>query len=150
MRKVIISILLLMLFTGCAPREILRVVGIGTEPFKSKGKVSSQIIEKDFFTSYNETLRIIKKMEADAYRGSPKKGFIVARSFISSFGDRCSDATEVAVFFTESEKNKTEVAVSSLNFSLADFVAKHIFDELSGKDNSDQDYDSLDSDEISQ
>lgn len=108
-------------------------MGVGIEPFKTQGKVYTRTFDKDFFTTYNQTLEILGNLGATFYRGSRREGFIIMTNFNTVFV-QCNDSTEVAVFFTEVEKGKTRVEVSSLNYSLSEFVARELFKGLEGKD----------------
>lgn len=129
-QKVTVVFFAISLILGCSPQETARVLGFGVGRFKSRGKTYTQVIDKDFFSTYNKTLDILSAMEAVSYRKNRKRGFIVASNFSKSYGGRCIPSTEVAIFFSEVDYDRTKVEVASLNFSLADFVAQHIFSQL--------------------
>lgn len=124
MRKTVLIFILFL--ASCSPFEISRVVGIGTRPFKSKGEVYKKTFNTDFFSSYKIVNEDLKGMGAQFYRGSRSKGFIIATNFDGIF-KQCSSSTEVAIFFKELSAGMTEVEVSSLNHSLAQFVAGELF-----------------------
>jgi hypothetical protein len=117
-------------FLACSPAETARVLGFGVKPFKNNGKMHTQTIDQDFFTTYKQIETILREMSATIYRSSSKKGYIVANNFHTSFQDRCLSSTEVGIFLSEDGLDKTQVEISSLNFSLSDFVAEKIFTEL--------------------
>ena len=121
--------LFLILIIGCSGVEISRIVGVGVRPFKEQDKIYTQTFDKNFFSCYNKTLRILKKMEAKIHRGSRKKNFIIAANF-SAPHSQWSQSTEVAIFFKDLEPRKTQVEVSSLNSSLAEFIAGKLFEDL--------------------
>lgn len=134
MKKVINLLLLSLIIVGCSPIETARVLDLTVRPFKENGKIYSQDIAKDSYTCYQETIQTLKNMKATPLRGTPEKGFIVAIGFDKSFGKRCSDTTEVAVFFTPINFAKdtplTKVEVSALNYPLSKFVADRLFAAL--------------------
>ena len=120
-------------FLGCSPFEFSRLLGAGTKVFKEQGKVYSKTFDKDFFSCYKQITRGLKEMNASAYRGSRKQGFLVVNGFNQAF-IQCDRATEVAIFFIESDKLKTKVEVVSFNYSLAEFVASKLFGSLEGEE----------------
>ncbi len=124
MKRIIFVFLLFSL--GCSPFELTRLLGAGTKVFKNQGKVYSKTFDKDFFSCYRQITQGLKEMSVFPYRGSQKQGFLVANCFNKAFA-QCDSATEVAIFFTELDKLKTKVEVSSLNYSLAEFVASKLF-----------------------
>ncbi|MBN3039603.1 MAG: hypothetical protein JW867_00575 [Candidatus Omnitrophica bacterium] len=128
MKKIFFYLLILSFLIGCSPRETARVLGIGVSPFKTSGKIHSKVVDKDIFTAYRDTERLLRDLTATPYRGSASKGFMVVRDFSFSYGGRCPDSTEVAVFFEEVDATKTQIQVSSLNYGLSDFVAEKIFE----------------------
>ncbi len=115
---------------SCSPFETARVLGFGLKSLKDNGKTHVQTIDKDFFTTYKETNYILQEMQAIVIRKSRKRGYIVANNFNRSFDERCLSSTEVGIFLSEDGLSKTQVKISSLNFSLSDFVAEKIFTEL--------------------
>lgn len=127
MRRFILVFLLFMV--SCSLLEALRLLGGGTKLFKEQGKVYSKTFNKDFFSSYQQILKVLEKMGAFVYRGSRKEHFIVAINFHKSF-ERSIDTTQVAIFFKELESGKTQVEVASLNYSLAKFVAPNYLKSL--------------------
>ena len=127
-----IIVVFLLFFLGCSPLEISRLLGAGTRPFKEQGKVYAKIFDSDFFSCYEQITRDLKEMQTSFYRGSREQSFIVVTHFNGVFA-QCSEATEVAIFFTEVDKVKTKVEVTSLNYSLAEFVASKLFDDLEKK-----------------
>lgn len=104
------------------------VLGIGTKPFKEKGKIYSKVFDEDMAACYNKTITILRELKATPYRGSLNKRFIVALHFHNSF-PVVNETTEVAVFFKNID-GKTNVEVSSLNYSLSEFAAEKIFSGL--------------------
>ena len=124
MKRIILVFLLFSL--GCSPLELSRLVGVGTRCFREQGKVYSKVFDTDFFSCYAQITQRLKEMGASPYRGSRKKGFLVAANFTKVF-PQCSESTEVAIFFTELESLKTQVEVASLNYSLAEFIALELF-----------------------
>jgi len=137
--KIIISngvkkpVLIFLLFLiGCSPFEFARLLGTGTKIFREKGKVYSKAFNKDFFSSYDEVINILRELGTHFYRGERRKGFIVVTHFNESYRF-CTEATEVAVFFKEVEKTKTLIEVVSLNYSLAEYASEQIFNGLEGK-----------------
>lgn len=136
MKQLISLFLITLILTGCSPIETARVLDMTVRPFKTNGKIYSQDIPKDAYSCYQETIHLFEEMEATPLRGTPEKGFIVAIGFDKSFGKRCSDTTEVAVFFTPVNFGKdtplTKVEVSALNYPLSKFVAEKLFPALGG------------------
>jgi len=104
-------------------------MGVGTRPFRTQGGLHKKTLNTDFFSSYERIKDELSRMGAQFYRGSRDKGFIIATSFDGVF-KQCNSSTEVAVFFKELSPGRTEVEVSSLNYSLAEFVADELFGEL--------------------
>ena len=130
MKKFILIVLLF--FVGCSPFEFARLIGTGTKIFREKGKVYDKTFNKNFFSSYDETVLILRKLGTHFYRGERKKGFIVVTHFNESYRF-CTESTEVAVFFKEIGKTKTLIEVASLNYSLAEYASEQIFNGLEGK-----------------
>ena len=79
--------------------------------------------------AYDAVIDSFGQMKANFYRGSLKEGFVIFTNFNVSF-PQASESTEVAVFLVESGPDNTEIQVSSLNYSLSDFVAKELFERL--------------------
>ena len=146
-----IIVIFLLFFLGCSPLEISRLLGAGTRPFKEQGKVYTKIFDIDFFSCYEQLTRDLKEMQTSFCRGGRKQGFIVATHFNGVFA-QCSEATEVAIFFTPLEKTvredsltgfteldkvNTKVEVTSLNYALAEFVALKLFNDLEEKKTAD-------------
>lgn len=129
MKYLIIIFVITFSFASCSPLETARLTGMSLKPFKTKGKIYSQTFEKDLSTCYKETEKIIKSFEALLYRGSLKKGFIVSMGYNQIFPS-ASYSTEVALFFTGVDKNKTKIQISSLNHNLSEFISEKIFQEL--------------------
>lgn len=122
--------LLLLAFTlACSPLEVVRLFGIGTRPFKTKGKVYSKVADQDFFSTYNTVVAAFGELKANYYRGSRRDGFIIFTNLNVSF-PQANSSTEVAVFLGESGPKQTRIEVSSLNHSLAEFTAKKLFERL--------------------
>ena len=111
---------------GCSPFEFGRLLGTGTKVFKTRGKIYNKTFDKDFFSFYRKITQELKEMGVSSYRGSQKENFLVVNQFNKAFA-QCDNATEVAIFFTELDMLKTKVEVSSLNYSLAEFVASKLF-----------------------
>lgn len=128
--KYLITILIIFIFfTSCSPLETARLTGIGLKPFKTKGEIYSQTFEKDLIACYRETEEIIKDFEALFYRGSLEKGFMVTMGYNQIF-PAASYSTEVALFFTWINENKTKIEISSLNHNLSEFISEKIFEKL--------------------
>jgi len=104
-------------------------MGVGTRPFHEKGKVHSATFTRNYFLCYDNTLTILKELQASFYRGQRRKNFIIAYGF-DQVVPQCSESTEVAIFFTELGAFKTKVEVSSLNYYLSEFVSTKIFNGL--------------------
>ncbi|MCF7908498.1 MAG: hypothetical protein K9L86_06485 [Candidatus Omnitrophica bacterium] len=130
-RKITGAVMLLFSFLclACSPFEVVRLFGVGTKPFKEKGKIYTKTINKSFFESYDLVVDSFGQMQANFYRGSRKDGFIIFTNFNVSF-PQANASTEVAVFLSESGPNNTQIQVSSLNYSLSDFVAEELFKSL--------------------
>lgn len=114
---------------ACSPLEVVRLFGMGTRPFKEKGKIYTKTINKSFFESYDAVVDSFGQMQANLYRGSRREGFIIFINLNVSF-PQANESTEVAVFLRESGPENTQIQVSSLNHSLSDFVAKELFERL--------------------
>ena len=114
---------------ACSPLEVVRLFGVGTRPFKQKGKVHIKAVNKDFSSAYTEVVSIFGQMKANLYRGSRRDGFIIFTNLSIAF-PQASESTEVAVFLRECGPEDTRVGVSSLNHSLSDFVAEELFRKL--------------------
>ena len=111
-------------------------MGAGTERFKEAGKTYTKVCDLDLFSCYRRISLELKDMGVSFYRGSKREDFIIIYNFTKVFL-QCSASTEVAIFFTESEKIKTKVEVASLNYPLAEFVSLKIFECL---ENEEKDY----------
>ncbi len=114
---------------ACSPLEVARLFGIGTKPFKTAGKVYTEVVDRDYFSAYDEVFKLFGSLRANFYRGSRQKGFAVFTNLNTSF-PQCNESTEVAVFFSEIEPQKTKIEISSLNHHLSQFVAEYIFKGL--------------------
>ena len=126
MKKIVLIFLLFCI--SCSPLEMSRILGVGTKPFREKGKVYTKDFNINFFASWEQIRNDLDEMGSRFYRGNHKKGFIVAIGFDSIF-KQCNSSTEVAVFLKELEFGKTQVEVASLNHLLANFVASKLFNE---------------------
>lgn len=137
MRKILLLIFIGMIFANCSPIETARVLDLTLKPFRDHGKIYSEDIPKDIYTCYQETTQTLKEMSAIPLRGTVEKRFLVAIGFDKSFGTRCSDTTEVAIFFTPINFGKdtplTKIEVSSLNYPLSKFAAEKLFAALKGE-----------------
>jgi len=127
MRKVIF--LIIFFCVGCSPLEMSRLLGAGTKPFREQGKVYEKIVGKKHLDSYEQVVKSLRRLKASVYRTDKKKSFIVAVNFNTSF-KQSTGSTEVAIFFTPIDGNKTQIEVSSLNHFLAEFVSTKLFAEL--------------------
>ncbi len=121
--------LFLLAIVGCSPLETARIMGLGTKPFKEQGKLYTKVINCDFFSCYEIIYQQFQEIGAHYYRGNRQKSFLVFTNLNSAF-KQCSESTEVAVFFKDLAPLKTEVQISSLNYSLAEFVAEKIFQAI--------------------
>jgi len=130
MKKIIFLIIFFCI--GCSPLEISRLLGVGTKPFREQGKVYTKVINKKHLDSYNQVVIFLSSLKASVYRTNKEKSFIVAVNFNASF-KQSTNATEVAMFFTPIDENKTQIEVSSLNHFLADFVSTKLFTEIDAK-----------------
>ena len=127
MRKAIFLIIFVCI--GCSPLEISRLLGVGTKPFRMQGKVYTKIVDEGHLASYDEVARFLVRLRASVYRTNKEKNFIIAINFHTSF-KQSTGSTEVAIFFTTIDENKTQIEVSSLNHLLAEFVSTKLFVEL--------------------
>ena len=131
MRRLFLILIVCFCFScGCGRVELFRLAGIGIRPFKEHGKSYSKSFPIGYSECYAKVLSILQEMGAKVYRGSAKKGFLVAVHFSDVFL-QCNDTTEVAVFFSQGY-NRTSVEVVSLNHALSEFVAGRLFPELEG------------------
>lgn len=130
MKKRLILIFLMVIFSSCAPKEIERMFDLTLEPFKTQGKIYSKVFDLDKATTYQKTIDVLQSMRAIVYRRDPKKNFLVALNFERIYV-HCNKTTEVAVFFSDQGSNKTKVEVSCLNYHLAKVAADSLFKELS-------------------
>lgn len=73
-----------------------------------------------------------KKMGGNPERGRQDQHFVIFTHLERSF-PQATAATELIVFFKEISADKTELGVSSLNYSLSDYTAPRLFDWLEGK-----------------
>jgi len=128
----IVIVILALFFLACSPLEVVRLFGAGTKPFKEKGKTYRKLIDKNFVLAYDEVIDYFGQLKANFYRGSRKEGFVIFTNLIVSF-PQASESTEVVVFLTESGPKNTQIEVSSLNYSLSEFVAKGLFEKLGEK-----------------
>ena len=129
-----IFLFFLLIFISCSPLELSRLFGAGLKPFREKGKIYTKAFDRDLPSCYAEIIQKLKAMEVSSYRGSQREGFLVARHFVKVF-PQCSASTEVAIFFTELESSKTQVEIASLNYSLAEFIASELFNDLGKEKN---------------
>lgn len=123
------SLIFLLIFISCSPLELSRLFGVGLKPFREKGKIYAQTFDTDLPFCYAEIIQKLKAMEVSSYRGSQREGFLVIKNFVKIF-PQCSASTEVAIFFTQLESFKTQVEIASLNYSLAEFIASELFNDL--------------------
>ena len=128
MQKVIIF-LSVAVIVGCAPGEISRLMGVGTNRFKTHGSIYERDFQGNYSGLYEEVVEFFRNIEASPYRGTEKSRFVVARGFKKAFTN-CADATEVAVFFEEIDESTVNIKVSSFNSRLSRFVSSELFYSL--------------------
>lgn len=126
-------IILSVCLIGCAPTEVARLLGMGTERFRTAGKLYVKEIAKDYDSCYMETMFVLgNKMGGNFYRGRQQQNFVIFTNLGGGF-PQATSSTELIVFFTVIAPDKTLVEVSSLNFSLSAHVAGKLFDWLEGR-----------------
>lgn len=119
---------------GCSPLEFSRLLGAGTKRFREQGKIYSKAFDMNLPSCYEQITQELNKMEVSFSRGGQKEGFLITNNFTKVF-PQCNTSTEVAIFFTELSKSKVQVEVSSLNYSLSEFIAIELFKAVEkGKD----------------
>ena len=111
-----------------------RLLGVGLRRFREEGKIYTEAFNTDLPFCYGITVEELSKVGASFYRGSQEEGFIVFINFVKAF-PQCNASTEVAIFFTELESSKTQVEIASLNYSLAEFIASELFNDLGKEKN---------------
>ncbi|MDD5441662.1 MAG: hypothetical protein PHZ27_05595 [Candidatus Omnitrophica bacterium] len=124
-----IYILFTILFIGCSPLEFSRLLGTGTQTFKTKGKIYKETITADFDSCYILTKNLLNSHNITIVREDYVTGYIIANNFKHIF-PQSTEATEVAFFFSEPDDNTTIIEISSLNYNLAEHVAKKTFDYI--------------------
>lgn len=129
MKYIILLVYLFFFILGCSPYETARLTGIGVRPFKTKGEIYSQNINKSIIDCYHQVENFIEELGAVSYRGSSSKGFLVSFGY-NKILPSASYSTEVAIFFSWLDENVTKVEVSSLNYNLSKLVSDKIFQEL--------------------
>lgn len=129
MKYIILLVYLSFFILGCSPYETARLAGIGTKPFKTKGEIYSQNINKGLIDCYYQVEDFIEELGAISYRGSSSKGFLVSFGY-EKILPSASHSTEVAIFFSWLDENVTKVEVSSLNYNLSKLISDKIFQEL--------------------
>lgn len=126
-------LVLFLCLVGCAPSEVARLFGIGTESFRTHGRLHTKEIARDYDYCFSQTMLVLgKKMGGNPERGRKDQYFVIFTHLERSF-PQATSATELIVFFKEISADKTEIQVSSLNYSLSDYTAPRLFDWLEGK-----------------
>ncbi len=127
-------------FGICALCFVISALGCGTIKEVAKGfmGVSTRSLEKarkdaiiktfnyDYFTCYNKTLDILRRMQAYIYIQSIKKHMLAI--YISE-----EDTTPVGLFFKEIDATNTQVEVSSLSTYAKEFISEKVFPILDKK-----------------
>ena len=121
-----IVLVFLFFIVSCSPLELSRLFGAGTRRFREQGKIYSKTFDMNLPSCYEQITRELRKMEVSFSRGGQKEGFLITNNFTKVF-PQCNTSTAVAIFFTELSKSKVQVEVSSLNYSLAEFIATEFF-----------------------
>jgi len=115
-------------FIGCATiiEGAKGFAGISTKTLEKGRKTAiAKTFNYDYFTCYNKTLDILKKIDAHIYTQDIKKRMIAI--YISQ-----DDTTPVGLFFKEIEANTTQVEVSSPSIYAKERIAKRVFAMLEG------------------
>ncbi|MFH1354720.1 MAG: hypothetical protein ABIH19_01020 [Candidatus Omnitrophota bacterium] len=122
----IISLCSLVLTSGCAHVK---------EGFRGFLGTSIKVLEEgrkdavkstfpyDYFTCYTKTLDILKKYETYVYLEEIKKYMIAI--YVSR-----QDTTPVGLFFTEMDKDNTQIEISSPSKFARELISQRIYSEL--------------------
>jgi hypothetical protein len=114
--------MLVLSFSGCA------IFASDVNGLWQIEKAHIKIFDKDISSCYALTTEALAQWNAVAYQ-KEKNNYIVAMEFDSIFVGT-TDTTEVGIFFTQIAPQKTEVKITSLNYSLSEFVGRHLFDYI--------------------
>ncbi|MBU1090878.1 MAG: hypothetical protein KKC42_03435 [Candidatus Omnitrophica bacterium] len=113
-------------FSGCVHiREGFRgLLGTSIKVLEEGRKDAvKSVFPYDYFTCYTKTLDILKKHKSYVYAEEIKKYMIAI--YISS-----QDTTPVGLFFTEIDKNNTQIEVSSASKFARELISQRIYSEL--------------------
>ena len=110
------------LLAGCA------VFGSDVQGLSEIKDAHTQVFDKDLSRCYELTAQALKKWNAVIFQ-EYKDGYIVATELEGVFRS-CINTTELGIFFNETAPHKTEVKVTSLNYSLSRFIAPKLFDYI--------------------
>lgn len=143
---ILISVIFL---SSCAhgPVESVKsILGVSTRALEeARINGSFMVFDADINDCYYKTLETLREIPARVYMQNRTKGIIVAMGFRNStFGiketdlqsdplNEVIDTTELGIFFTKMESNKTKVELSSLSTSLLEFASEKIFSKLENK-----------------
>jgi hypothetical protein len=111
---------------GCASfKESMKgFAGVSTKALEEERK---NAVEKsfalDYFSSYTKVTDILKEIGAYIYEQDVKKHMIAI--YVSE-----QDTTPVGLFFTEVEKDKTKIEVSSSSTNAKENISKKVFKAL--------------------
>jgi hypothetical protein len=150
MKKSFFLILISFIFlSSCAhgPIESTKsILGISTRALEeARTNGAYMVFDAELDACYNKTLEALKEIPAKVYMQNKTKGIIVAMGFRNNtFGlkgdnlqndplNEIIDTTELGIFFTKLENNKTKIELSSLSSSLLEFASGKIFDKLQSK-----------------
>ena len=110
------------LFAGCA------ILGSDVKGLRDIKEAHVKVFDKDISGCYELTAKALKKWEAVRFQ-QRKDDYIVAMEFEKVFRS-CINTTELGIFFTRTAPHQTEVKITSLNYSLSQFISQQLFNYI--------------------
>ena len=110
------------LLAGCA------ILGYDVQGFRDIKEAHVKVFDKDIHSCYGLAAQALKKWGVTIFQ-QRKDDYIVAMEFEKVFRS-CIDTTGLGIFFTQAGPNKTEVKVTSLNYSLSQFMSQQLFNYI--------------------
>ena len=120
--KIIAILVLIASLMGCA------VFGSDVQGLRNVKVAHTKVFDKDLPYCYELTAKALSAWNAVIFQ-QRKDDYIIAMELDKVFKS-CIDTTELGIFFTVVNPQKTEVKVTSLNYNLSQFVAQKLFDYI--------------------
>ncbi len=120
--KIFTVSLLAVVLAGCA------IFGADVQGLSEVKEAHAKIFDKDVSGCYRLATEALHKWGAVRFQRY-KDNYIIAMEFEGVFRG-CTNTTELGIFFTETEPHKTEVKVTSLNYSLSQLISQKLFEYI--------------------